>query len=228
MKRKILTFIIFMCIVLSIAGCNDAEISSNEDKSSSSTQLSLNQNELSIATQTTLLSTKKKSTTQKLLTPISNLGLNERLTAKNEETIYSVKISQNNSYATISRAKDNNYLVFRYGTKNNLISAFPQYKEDSWAQFGVSWYLRGGGAENAGTDLNYLSFNDEHYSYCLFSQYDAIENQHDFGLTVKNKSNKNEDILLGNAETVVGSMIELRSYDKKLKNGTGTNWIKVR
>ena len=47
------------------------------------------------------------------------------------------------------------YLVYRYGTEKNIELEFPKKLSTSWNEFQFSWYLRGGGVQNEGLDLNY-------------------------------------------------------------------------
>lgn len=65
------------------------------------------------------------------------------------------------------------YLVYRFGTKENIEFEFPDDLSTSWDNFKFSWYLRGGGIQNEGLDLNYLYFDIKDFRYVVFQEYSA-------------------------------------------------------
>ena len=77
--------------------------------------------------------------------------------------------------------------------------------------------MRGGGAENEGMDLNYLSFENGGYEYQIFQEYTAKDNVTNVGIKIIDKAtNKETDIIKGLSNSIEGSLINLRE-NKKIK-----------
>jgi hypothetical protein len=75
--------------------------------------------------------------------------------------LFSFKLASSPKTLSVCVSKTQpDYIVYRFGTKDKIKLEFPENKADSWSKFTYSYYLRGGGAENEGMDLNYLSFEN--------------------------------------------------------------------
>lgn len=142
----------------------------------------------------------------------------ENFCTDNEEVLFSFKLE--NSPKTVSVCVSNtqsDYIVYRFGTKDKVELEFPANKADSWSKFIYSYYLRGGGAENEGMDLNYLSFENGGYEYQIFQEYTAKDNVTNVGIKIIDKAtNKETDIIKGLSNSIEGSLINLRE-NKKIK-----------
>lgn len=75
-----------------------------------------------------------------------------------------------------------NYIIYRFGTKEKIELEFPDNKIDSWSKFTYSYYLRGGEKENAGLDLNYLSFSRNGFEYQVYQEYSAEDDATNVGV----------------------------------------------
>ncbi|MBN8790433.1 MAG: hypothetical protein J0I84_25415 [Terrimonas sp.] len=84
----------------------------------------------------------------------------------NEQVVFSFQTITGKE-VIVAKDTGNKYLVYRFGTAGNIEFEFPDSKEHSWDKFEYSFYLRGGGRQNEGMDLNYLQFTNEGYKYCL-------------------------------------------------------------
>ncbi len=138
---------------------------------------------------------------------------NGELCMDNENVIFSF-ITKNNKIMSICISKDESYIVYRYGTKAKIELEYPEDKNNSWAKFKYSFYFRGGGAANEGIDLNYLKFNNNGYTYTVFQEYSAVDENTIYGIRIENSKNKIE--IKGVPKSVIGTLINLRD-NKKIK-----------
>jgi hypothetical protein len=86
--------------------------------------------------------------------------------------------------------------------------------------FEYSFYLRGGGAANAGLDLNYLTFTNGDWKYILYHEYQAAADRIDFGVRVINLKSKQKRDFHGLAGTCQGSLLPLRD-NTRVRKGEG-------
>lgn len=118
----------------------------------------------------------------------------------------------------IAQDTSGNYLVYRYGAKDKIEFEYPQQKENSWQKFKYSFYLRGGGPENEGLDLNYLYFQNGNFRYIVYDTYYSVEESMQCGIKVVNLTiNKTTDIS-GDVSSQKGSLIDFR-WDSKVEIG---------
>jgi len=110
------------------------------------------------------------------------------------------------------------YLVYRYGTEKNIELEFPKKLSTSWNEFQFSWYLRGGGVQNEGLDLNYLYFDSGIYRYVVFQEYSSNSQRTDYGIKVINRETKNKTVIEANPTTVEGTLSNFRDV-KSIKEG---------
>lgn len=109
--------------------------------------------------------------------------------------------------------KDSAYIVYRYGTKDSVEFEYPEKNKDSWKKFKYAFYLRGGGIQNLGMDLNYLYFTNNGYKYVLYSVYYAEPNKSGIGIGVTNLSTKKTTTIRGLEKTGKGTLIDLRDIN---------------
>jgi hypothetical protein len=128
---------------------------------------------------------------------------------KNENEVFSFT-TQNGKRVVLAKDKANAYIVYRFGTTDSVEFEYPEKNKDSWKKFKYSFYLRGGGAQNEGMDLNYLYFINKGYKYTIYDCYYSVENKTKTGITVTNlKTSKTVDIN-GLEKTRKGTMIDFR------------------
>ncbi|MCS3797975.1 hypothetical protein [Niastella sp. OAS944] len=132
---------------------------------------------------------------------------------KSESEIFSFD-TQNGKHVLLAKDKANAYIVYRYGTKDSVEFEFPEKNKDSWNKFKYSFYLRGGGVQNEGMDLNYVYFINKGYKYSICDTYNSVGNKSELGIEVTNlKTSKTVDIK-GVGKTRKGTLIDFR--DNKL------------
>lgn len=130
----------------------------------------------------------------------------------NEETIFSFE-TKNGKIMSLVKDKKNEYIQYRFGNKNHVEMEFPAARtKESWKQFTYSSYHRGGGKQNAGMDLNYLSFTNNGYKYLLFRSHYAEDESLSTGVTVTDSKGKETDIA-GIYKTIKGCMCNLEETE---------------
>lgn len=142
----------------------------------------------------------------------------QKYVLNNEKIIYSFQ-TNNGKIMTLCSDKTGKYIVYRFGTKDNVELEFPKNKDkSSWNKFEYSYWLRGGGAQNEGIDLNYVAFTIEKTKYVIYDTYFANGEQYEIGITVIDLSNNKTVKIKGNRKTEKGTLIDFR-YDKSIKEG---------
>lgn len=127
----------------------------------------------------------------------------------NEELIFSFD-TKNGKHVMVAKDKNNLYIVYRFGTKNKVEFEFAGKSKESWSKFKYSFYLRGGGSQNEGMDLNYLYFTNDNFKYSIYDTYYAAGRDLNVGIKVTNlKTNKVTDIT-GVYKTKKGSLDDFR------------------
>lgn len=131
-----------------------------------------------------------------------------------ENLIFSFQTEKSGKTVSLCTSKDNRYIVYRFGTKDNVELEFPQVKETSWDQFTYSHYLRGGGADNSGLELDSLKFENNGYEYEVYQEYDATSGETLTGVRVTEQASGKVTDIRGAADTVIGYWYELRNNEK--------------
>ncbi len=127
----------------------------------------------------------------------------------NEEIIISFD-TENGKHLTLAKDKSNNYIIYRFGSKEKVEFEFPEKNKNSWSKFKYSYYLRGGGAQNEAEDLNYIYFINKNVKYTIYDTYRSIGNSKKIGVKVSNtKTNRTTDIK-GTSLSRKGSMTDFR------------------
>ncbi len=132
----------------------------------------------------------------------------------NEQNIFSFRVQKSLKIMTIAISKNPDYIVYRFGTEDHIELEFPKEKKNSWSRFTYAWYLRGGGIQNAGLDLDYLRFVNNGYQYEVYSEYSAEGNGTDVGVRITNEKTNEIWTINGDASTVTGSLINFRDNSK--------------
>lgn len=139
------------------------------------------------------------------------------LCGNKEKVILSFSIEESGKTLSLCVSDEQDYIVYRFGTTENIELEYPSDKKDSWNKFTYSYYLRGGGTENDGLDLNYLQFEIGNYLYEVYEEYSASEDRTYVGVRIINKINNNEVDITGDCKNRIGSLIYLR--ETKIKKG---------
>ena len=145
----------------------------------------------------------------------TNLIFAQKYLLPNEKLIYSFE-TQNGKKLVLAKDKNDKYIIYRFGTKNKIEFEFPEKTKASWEKFKYSFYLRGGGIQNEGMDLNYIKFINGEYKYVIYDSYYAIENETAIGIKITNlKDNKTTDIK-GKKSSRKGNLVDFR-FNKQLE-----------
>jgi hypothetical protein len=139
----------------------------------------------------------------------TNIVLPQQLLLPNEDLIFSFD-TQNGKTIMVAKDKSLQYIVYRFGTNRKIEFEFPKKTHDSWKKFTFSYFLRGGGIQNEGLDLNYLTFINKSYKYVLYETYSAVNNKTSIGITITNLKDGKITIIEGLKNTQKGTLIELR------------------
>lgn len=144
-----------------------------------------------------------------LILTISNLSFRQDYLLPNEIEIYSFEI-QKGKKLMLAKDKNDEYIIYRFGTKNKIELEFPNKTKESWNRFKYSYWLRGGGITNEGIDLNYIAFINNEYKYIIYNTYYATGNKTSVGIKVINlKTSKIADIK-GIKKTQKGTLVDFR------------------
>ena len=118
----------------------------------------------------------------------------------------------------IAKATDDAYLVYRHGKGGQIELEYPADKANSWAAMKYYNYLRGGGTDNEGLDINQLYFYHGQYKYVVYN--DTYSEKLHTGLMMIDKAARNEIDLKADPATVKGTLITLRDYEQLPRHGT--------
>jgi hypothetical protein len=152
-------------------------------------------------------------------TPYSNTVLQRSsvhdnfLSLKTEFVIASFKVETSLKTAAICISEDDDpYIVYRFGTPDNIEFEFPLDKEDSWNQFSYSDETGGG----SGSHL--LKFNNKEYIYEIYEEGNLNSEKHRVGIRVTNVSTGEVTDIKGDVDSLVGSIFTIPcvGYDKKM------------
>jgi len=133
----------------------------------------------------------------------------------NEKVIISFSIVDSDKNAALCISEENpDYIVFRFGTSENLELEFPDNLDESWDKFTYSYYIRGGSMENEGLDLNYVTFEYSGVKYEIFQEYSSEIDATDFGIRITDLTSYEETILKATKDSIEGDLRVLRDCDK--------------
>jgi hypothetical protein len=210
MKKFRLSFVIVVAgiVISSLVGCSNLQ--KMKDSPSNSDEVKLKQTDAENQGNDSPGKTALPSTDAE-----KEIEYKENLCTESEETLFSFKLADSSKTLSVCVSKEQqDYIVYRLGSKDKIELEFPKNKADSWSKFTYSYYLRGGGAENEGMDLNYLSFEDDGYEYEIYQEFTAKDNMTSVGIKITDKATNKITDIKGLNNTVEGSLINLRENEK--------------
>lgn len=137
----------------------------------------------------------------------------QSLTLPNEEVLFSFN-TKNGKKLTLNKNKADGGIVYRFGTKDKVEFEFPSQSKGSRKDFKYSFYLRGGGVQNEGMDLNYVYFINNGFKYVIYDTYVAVDHKQEIGVKIINLKTQKTTNITGDLKTRKGTLIEFR--DNKL------------
>ena len=135
----------------------------------------------------------------------------------NEEIIFSFK-TKNGRILSLNKDKSDKYIVYRFGTKDNIELEYPEKNKSSWNKFEYSYWLRGGGIDNEGIDLNYVTFTMGNIKYVIYDTYFSRGEEYAVGIKVIDLKTQKEIDISGLRKTRKGTIVDLR-YNDLIKRG---------
>jgi len=156
-------------------------------------------------------------------TPIQNTEnetiKNEVIDAKtlilnDEKIVFSFRTAKG-KIMSLSMDKSQKYLVYRFGSEGKVELQFPEELTNTFEKFTYNYYMRGGGAANAGLDLNYVSFTGDTHKIIIFEEYssgdpDNPEESTSVGIRIVDLKTKKETKIEGIEKSKQGSLIDFR------------------
>jgi len=132
----------------------------------------------------------------------------EDLSVEGEKVVFGFQVADSKKIVSICMADDESYIVYRFGTMDNIELEFPEDRENSFSYFTYSYYLRGGGIENVGLDLNSFNFSNGGYQYQVYDDYEAETGIKAVGIRVTDEKTGKETDITGDSNSVIGSRID--------------------
>jgi hypothetical protein len=111
---------------------------------------------------------------------------------------------------TLNRDKNNRYIIYRYGTLNEIEFEYPDTTKSSWKKFTYSYYLRGGGVQNEGMDLDYVYFTNKNYKYIIYNTYYAVGEVSQVGIKIIDQNTGKQTNIKGDIKTRKGNLSDFR------------------
>lgn len=128
----------------------------------------------------------------------------QKITMKHEETIFSFVTSENKT-VVIAYEKQQNYVVFRYGTNEKIEVEVRESKTNAEKKFKYSFFKRGTSKHTNYLDLNYLNVNVGSMQYVVYEDYISLGNEPEIGIIITDAN--------------IGERVEIKG-DFKTKNGS--------
>jgi len=133
-----------------------------------------------------------------------------------EKALYSFSLKSNNKTVLICTGKDDNYIVYRFGTKDKVELQYPTVlAPSSWKTFKYDGYSRGG-VGNSPEELHSITFSNNHITYNIYDDWDGDGNAFDTGIIIITNGKKIK--LIGNSSSRVGTLGVLSDKAKLIPN----------
>lgn len=141
----------------------------------------------------------------------SNVAFGQKYILPNEVIIFSFE-TNNGKKVSICKDKLDKYIIYRFGNKQKIEFEFPNGTKDktSFKNFKYSFWLRGGGVQNDGIDLNYLYFTNENYRYVIYQTYSARDNKSNVGIKITDLNTQKIIDIKGKIKSIKGTLIDFR------------------
>jgi hypothetical protein len=157
------------------------------------------------------------------LTESNKINLIDKFVNDNEEIIYSFK-TKSGKQLIIVKDTANAYIQYRFGKEKNIEMKYPEISsKESWNKFKYNSYLRGGGKENAGMEIDNLQFKKNGYTYLIYRAYFAENEKNSAGIIITDSQNK-EIRINGIASTITGCICNLEDTQLIEKTDIGLSF----
>ena len=127
-----------------------------------------------------------------------------KLVNNNEEVIFGFRLVSGKKMAVVCKDKADKYLVYRFGTADNIELSYPGWPDkSSWGFFVYFGYQRPGGKENEGMYQYTLTFTNNAIKYEVYYEWFSEDNSQGIGIRVT--AGKKTTNLKGDLKTHVGT-----------------------
>ncbi|WP_264520585.1 hypothetical protein [Flavobacterium sp. N1994] len=127
----------------------------------------------------------------------------------NEDLIFSFP-TKNGKKMVLAKDKNNAYIIYRFGTANNIELEYPEKNKESWNKFTYSYYFRGGGIQNAGMEITSIFFKIGNFDYLIYDDYYSESDELTTGILVTNLTTNKETDIKGNYDKIEGTLYDIR------------------
>ena len=132
--------------------------------------------------------------------------LNDNLCAGNEEVLVSFRMRDSARTVSILIARDESYIVYRFGSRNNVELEFPAVRADSWSRFTYTYHW------SRYTRVSNLEFTNGGFKYTVIDNTEHDDflspetvSRRTCGIRVTNMSTNRVTELAGIPSSFVGS-----------------------
>lgn len=234
MNKKIV-LIILISISLLTAGCKNNQIKQVSTGKSINIKSSTNiikpsGTSIEVKQDSTVNNPKDKTTLNTSNTGNSTVGnitkktkYNEDLCTDNEGVLYSFKVENSSKVLSVCVSKTQpDYIVYRFGTKDNIELEYPSNKTNSWNRFVYSYFLSGSGQADDGKDFNYLTFRNNNHVYTVYEEYVEKDNVTHAGVIITTDNTNKVTNIQYSPNSSKGSLVSLRD-NKKIRTGDSSH-----
>ena len=106
----------------------------------------------------------------------------------NEEVIFSF-ITKKGKKMVLARDKDDEYIIYRFGTEKKIELEYPEKNKESWRKFTYFYFGKPGGPENGGMYCRAVNFKIDGYRYEVYDNVHLFEEGDDYrrGILITNE-----------------------------------------
>ena len=124
----------------------------------------------------------------------------------NETLYFSMTVEENE---TISLAGDSTYVVYRYGSPEEILMTFPQLNKSDKDKFYISY------VDFEGNDNYYLEFSTKEYDYRIYEE--SFDGEKNTGIIIKNKNSGQAIEFSAYGNSIQGSLKNLLNNKNIIK-----------
>ncbi|MCD6010687.1 MAG: hypothetical protein K0Q79_549 [Flavipsychrobacter sp.] len=135
----------------------------------------------------------------------------------NEEVILGFKLLNSNKTVLLCRQKENKYIVYRFGTNDNVELEYPAAPDTrSWKLFTYHGYSRGGGIANEAMEDYWISFKNNGVEYTIYEDWYIGDGSSHLGISIKD--GKKEINLKAKLSSKTGTLGLLQAQESTIHN----------
>ncbi|MEH3021687.1 MAG: hypothetical protein PGN19_03000 [Pseudomonas oryzihabitans] len=134
-----------------------------------------------------------------------------------EKKIVSFKTEANKKIASICVNLEDNYIVYRYGTRSLIELTYPaEASSGSWKNFAFNSYVRAGGEANDPKGGYSVSFTNNGTEYFVYQNWESENDDYEVGIIITHKGGNYK--ILGIPQSQTGSLARLEKFKNILNS----------